>query len=61
MDYRFSRARHYGPRPRTRDLLGRSEQKESELSRLLLGLKLKRYCCKMRINDWPGVCSNIFQ
>ena len=37
------------------------EQKEIDMSKLLLSLGLRRYCCKMRINNWPGVCNNIFQ
>ena len=36
-----------------------AEQKESELSRLLLGLKLKRYCCKMRMMTYKDIVQDI--
>ena len=32
-----------------------AEEKEKELSKLLLGLKLKRYCCKMRMMTYKDI------
>ena len=36
-----------------------NEQKESDLSKLLLGLKLRRYCCKMRIMTYKDLVQDI--
>ena len=35
------------------------EQKETELTKLLLSLKLKRYCCKMRMMSYKDIVQNI--
>jgi len=35
------------------------EQKEQELSKLLLGLKLRRYCCKMRMMTFKDIVQDI--
>jgi DNA-directed RNA polymerase subunit N (RpoN/RPB10) len=35
------------------------EQREKELSKLLLGLKLRRYCCKMRIMTYKDIVQEI--
>lgn len=31
------------------------EEKEKELSKLLLSLKLRRYCCKMRVMSYKDI------
>ena len=36
-----------------------AEEKEKELSKLLLGLKLKRYCCKMRMMTYKDIVNDI--
>ena len=35
------------------------EEKEIEISRILLKLKLKRYCCKMRIMSYKDIVQDI--
>jgi DNA-directed RNA polymerase subunit N (RpoN/RPB10) len=35
------------------------EERETELSKLLLGLKLKRYCCKMRMMTYKDIVNDI--
>jgi DNA-directed RNA polymerase subunit N (RpoN/RPB10) len=35
------------------------EEREKELSKLLMGLKLKRYCCKMRMMTYKDIVSEI--
>jgi DNA-directed RNA polymerase subunit N (RpoN/RPB10) len=35
------------------------EEREKELSKLLLGLKLKRYCCKMRMMTYKDIVQDI--
>lgn len=35
------------------------EEKENELSKLLLGLGLKRYCCKMRMMTYKDIVQDI--
>ena len=35
------------------------KQKEDELSKLLIGLKLRRYCCKMRIMTYKDIVQDI--
>jgi DNA-directed RNA polymerase subunit N (RpoN/RPB10) len=35
------------------------EMKESDLTKLLLGLKLRRYCCKMRIMTYKDIVQDI--
>ena len=35
------------------------KQKEEELSKLLLGLKLRRYCCKMRMMTYKDIVQDI--
>jgi DNA-directed RNA polymerase subunit N (RpoN/RPB10) len=35
------------------------EQKENELSKLLLSLKLRRYCCKMRMMTYKDIVQDI--
>ena len=36
-----------------------TEQKEKELSLLLLSLKLRRYCCKMRMMTYKDIVQDI--
>jgi len=36
------------------------EEKENELSKLLLSLNLKRYCCKMRVMSYKNIVEDIF-
>jgi len=36
-----------------------TEQKENELSKLLLSLKLRRYCCKMRMMTYKDIVQDI--
>jgi DNA-directed RNA polymerase subunit N (RpoN/RPB10) len=36
-----------------------SEQREQELSKLLLSLKLRRYCCKMRMMTYKDIVQDI--
>ena len=36
-----------------------TEQKEKELSLLLLSLKLRRYCCKMRMMSYKDIVQDI--
>ncbi len=36
-----------------------SEEKETQLSALLLSLKLKRYCCKMRMMSYKDIINVI--
>ena len=36
-----------------------SEEKEKELTKLLLGLGLRRYCCKMRMMTYKNLCQDI--
>ena len=36
-----------------------TEQKEAELSKLLLSLKLRRYCCKMRMMTYKDIVQDI--
>jgi len=36
-----------------------SEEKDDELSKLLLSLKLKRYCCKMRMITYKDIVQDI--
>jgi DNA-directed RNA polymerase subunit N (RpoN/RPB10) len=38
-----------------------SEEKEIELTKLLLSLKLKRYCCKMRMMSYKDIVQFINQ
>jgi DNA-directed RNA polymerase subunit N (RpoN/RPB10) len=35
------------------------EERERELSKLLLGLGLKRYCCKMRMMSYKDIVQDI--
>lgn len=35
------------------------EERESELSKLLLSLKLRRYCCKMRMMTYKDIVQDI--
>ena len=35
------------------------EEREKELSKLLLGLGLKRYCCKMRMMTYKDIVQDI--
>ena len=35
------------------------KQKEDEISKILLGLKLRRYCCKMRIMTYKDIVQDI--
>jgi DNA-directed RNA polymerase subunit N (RpoN/RPB10) len=35
------------------------EEKDKELSLLLLGLKLRRYCCKMRLMSYKDIVKDI--
>ena len=36
-----------------------SEEKEKELTKLLLGLGLRRYCCKMRMMTYKDIVQDI--
>jgi DNA-directed RNA polymerase subunit N (RpoN/RPB10) len=36
-----------------------NEMKEKELSKLLLGLKIRRYCCKMRMMTYKDIVQDI--
>ena len=36
-----------------------AEQREDELSKLLLSLNLKRYCCKMRMMSYKDIVNDI--
>jgi len=36
-----------------------AEEREKELSNLLLGLKLRRYCCKMRMMSYKDIVQDI--
>jgi len=36
-----------------------NSEREEELSKLLLGLELKRYCCKMRIMSYKDTVQDI--
>lgn len=36
------------------------EDKENELSKLLLSLNIKRYCCKMRIMSFKNIVEDLF-
>jgi DNA-directed RNA polymerase subunit N (RpoN/RPB10) len=36
-----------------------SEEKEKELSKLLLSLGLRRYCCKMRVMSYKDIVRDI--
>jgi len=36
------------------------EEKENELSKLLLSLNIKRYCCKMRIMSYKNIVEDLF-
>jgi DNA-directed RNA polymerase subunit N (RpoN/RPB10) len=36
-----------------------SEEKEQELTKLLLSLKLRRYCCKMRMMSYKDIVHDI--
>lgn len=35
------------------------EKKEEEISKLILKLKLKRYCCKMRVMSYKDIVQDI--
>ena len=35
------------------------EEKEKDLTKLLLGLNLKRYCCKMRMMTYKDIVTDI--
>lgn len=37
-----------------------TEDKENELSKLLLSLNIKRYCCKMRIMSFKNIVEDLF-
>jgi DNA-directed RNA polymerase subunit N (RpoN/RPB10) len=36
-----------------------AEEREKEMSKLLLGLKLRRYCCKMRMMSYKDIVQDI--
>lgn len=36
-----------------------SEEREDQISKLLLGLKLRRYCCRMRVMSYKDIVQDI--